>query len=307
MADSEAYPTPRQAAIGKVADALAKTKQFLNIDYGGPQIGEGVLGQSPEVLDDMSYGKLPITGSGATTNLDPKALDLLNLLPVDQLAAIGYHGSSNLFKAFSDAFIGLGKGAYQGPGHYFTEKLRTAQAYGRDAVRDLLGRASSDMELKHSADWVQANPSEQAQNYRNMLVQAQVDPPGSYHVYKAQIPDKDQLLNMKGTVADQLPKYQPKIQAIIDALRANNYAAFRGGEVPQEPWNMRELMEMLDLGEPQPGMPFGARKTMLEMGALGGHYVHGGAKNAAFSGKQDYVILRPEDINILDTRTYPVK
>lgn len=97
---SDAYVTPRNPAIGGVADLLAALQKAMNLHTQvirppGAEpalpidipLGNMVLGKGPEFLDDLSYnGGNAFTGSGETTSLDPRALDLLQLIPGEGVA-----------------------------------------------------------------------------------------------------------------------------------------------------------------------------------------------------------------------------
>lgn len=70
-----ASATPRSAIIGTLADLAAKARDKTGL------AGRIVFGQAPEALDNLSYGDSPLSGSGMTTRLDPKVMDIVGLLP----------------------------------------------------------------------------------------------------------------------------------------------------------------------------------------------------------------------------------
>ena len=68
--------SPRNGAMGTLADILQAVKGKTGM------VGDLILGQAPKVLDDMSYGYMPVQGSGMTTQPKQEAIDLLNLTTV---------------------------------------------------------------------------------------------------------------------------------------------------------------------------------------------------------------------------------
>jgi len=80
-----AQAAPRGGLLGAVADALGAVKGGLNAPgrvpeqvplVGGLGLGDLALGESPALLDDMSYG-MPL--SGRQSALDPRVFDLVML------------------------------------------------------------------------------------------------------------------------------------------------------------------------------------------------------------------------------------
>lgn len=58
--------------------------------FGGMGIGQLLMGESPEVIDEMASGFMPYKGSGHTTQLDPRVLDVAGLpLPYAGVGALG--------------------------------------------------------------------------------------------------------------------------------------------------------------------------------------------------------------------------
>lgn len=75
--------------LGLLSDALSFGKQKLNnvnVPYVGG-LGGLLLGQSPEMLNDLSYGKSPFTGGNVATGgigtfgVDPRMIDVAGLVP----------------------------------------------------------------------------------------------------------------------------------------------------------------------------------------------------------------------------------
>lgn len=67
--------TPRNKTLGKIAD----TAKYVLPEW---------LSAAPEVLNEMSYGEMPYKGKGQTFNLDPRALDVADLLPFGAAAGM---------------------------------------------------------------------------------------------------------------------------------------------------------------------------------------------------------------------------
>lgn len=91
MADGVAKATPRNRYIGALADALRSAQERSAVTTGTERtLGGGLpamlLGQAPQVLDDASYGRMPVSGRGMTTALDPAAMDVAGLVPGMQAA-----------------------------------------------------------------------------------------------------------------------------------------------------------------------------------------------------------------------------
>jgi len=61
-------PTPRNEIIGVLADAA---------NYTMPK----ALSSVPDLLNEMSYGEMPYTGTKLTTRVDPRTLDFLDVIP----------------------------------------------------------------------------------------------------------------------------------------------------------------------------------------------------------------------------------
>ena len=61
-----------------VSDALRKGQETGNYlrGYGVGHLGDLFLGDAADVAEDMSYGRMPFTGSGMTTQIKPGAVDL---------------------------------------------------------------------------------------------------------------------------------------------------------------------------------------------------------------------------------------
>lgn len=77
--------TERNVLMGVLADALRKGKDGMNAPgrlpegvplLGGMGAGDLMLGQGPELVDDLSYGQKPYKGSGYSTKVDSRVLDL---------------------------------------------------------------------------------------------------------------------------------------------------------------------------------------------------------------------------------------
>lgn len=81
---SDLKATPRQQLIGAIADAMLSAKSATG------KIGDFLLGDAPELVDDLSYGVMPWKGKGFATKVNPAVVDLAGLLPFG--AAVGAAG-----------------------------------------------------------------------------------------------------------------------------------------------------------------------------------------------------------------------
>lgn len=117
-------PAPRSALIGGVADALVGVKRFGNRAQipagvpliGGQGVGDLLLAQLPEEVDNWSYGDLPmtidpgVTGSRVprmkTGRSDGVADVLIAALPSGKVAKAGQHGAMNVSDAAVRAITG---------------------------------------------------------------------------------------------------------------------------------------------------------------------------------------------------------
>ena len=81
---------PRNRLGGMLADGLQSIK-----DHTG-MVGNFLLGQAPEVINNMSYGFNPTTGHGMTAGLKPEAADLMNVIPFGTMAGMATKGYAKL-------------------------------------------------------------------------------------------------------------------------------------------------------------------------------------------------------------------
>jgi len=73
---------PRNNLLGTFADLLQAGKDNTGV------VGDFLLGQAPETLNNMSYGFNPTRGKGMTYGMKPEAADLANVIPTASLAGI---------------------------------------------------------------------------------------------------------------------------------------------------------------------------------------------------------------------------
>jgi len=98
-------PTPRNQVLGPLADAA---------DYTIPK----AISSVPDLLNEMSYGEMPYTGTGLTTTVDPRVADFADFMPGKAaLTGVGVVGSTIGKKAFkpltkSDAIKEVTKKGY---------------------------------------------------------------------------------------------------------------------------------------------------------------------------------------------------
>jgi hypothetical protein len=124
-----------QSELAKKVKALAnryETKKLGKIDspwnrYGaGHSIGDLLFGQSPELLDDMSYGLNPFTSGGKTGRIpipDERLLDMPVPIPTTGgLGVIKKPGGNWLTGSVENALRPLKKGA-RGPSNKYPEEI----------------------------------------------------------------------------------------------------------------------------------------------------------------------------------------
>jgi hypothetical protein len=82
-------PTPRNQVLGPLADAA---------NYTIPK----AISSVPDLLNEISYGEMPYTGTGLTTTVDPRVADFADFMPGKAaLTGVGVVGSTIGKKAFS--------------------------------------------------------------------------------------------------------------------------------------------------------------------------------------------------------------
>lgn len=108
-------PIPRNM-IGPVADALRGGKDFLNKPgkLMGIGLGDLVMGQAPEMLDNASYGQSPFShGKGLTTKMDPGLVDAALLPGIASIPALLRKGGQAAAQAVPAA-VDMGRRAAMG-------------------------------------------------------------------------------------------------------------------------------------------------------------------------------------------------
>ena len=110
-AEYDPWELERNRLLGAIADALQKGKDIGNkaqipIPFlGDLGVGDLYFGESPEYLDDLSYGMRGTSGSGQTTNLDPRAVDVAFLpLPWTAGAKLAKTGKNALVERLSKGY-----------------------------------------------------------------------------------------------------------------------------------------------------------------------------------------------------------
>lgn len=81
---------PRNRIGGALADVLSTIKSKTGV------VGDFLLGQAPEVVDQMSYGFNPTRGKNMTFGLKPEAADLANIIPFGTLGGLAGKGYAKL-------------------------------------------------------------------------------------------------------------------------------------------------------------------------------------------------------------------
>lgn len=154
---------PRNRFGGTLADILQAIKSNTGV------VGDFMLGQAPEVVNNMSYGFNPTRGQGMTYGMKPEAADLANIMPAATIGGllgksyaklagkelarqvqgrtgmvgrnvmnprmnmVAYHGSPHSFDKFDSSKIGTGEGAQAyGNGLYFAESKDVAKGYANE-------------------------------------------------------------------------------------------------------------------------------------------------------------------------------
>lgn len=104
--------TERNVLMEALADALRKGKEVMNSPgklpgvipvVGGMGAGDLMLGQGPEVVEDLSYGQKPYKGSGYGTKVDPRVLDLAAVPGVSGITSAALRGVKLLPEVVSAA------------------------------------------------------------------------------------------------------------------------------------------------------------------------------------------------------------
>lgn len=140
-------PIPRnkaQEALGFVGELL--TKAGVQLDKVGvdvPVLGRITLkdltvGDAGRVLEDMSYGFMPVRGAGGiggTTGLKPDALELLNVAPS---AAVAKPAARALVKATEGLPVGLSIKDVSGMPNVVSTRLPTAKKATEDPLANRL-------------------------------------------------------------------------------------------------------------------------------------------------------------------------
>lgn len=91
--------------FGTARNSMNKSYGLINLMFPDFKAGDLVIGESPELLEDMSFGKSLIEPSGHGFRLDSRLLDLIDVgIPVGALSgkfAKGFakHGLEDLFKS----------------------------------------------------------------------------------------------------------------------------------------------------------------------------------------------------------------
>jgi len=88
MAYGSVSPIPQNPIGGAVSKGLGKVRDAANYAHvpemipllGGLGLGDMLVGESPEVIEDWSYGFPPYSGSGEATKLDPRVMDIFGLM-----------------------------------------------------------------------------------------------------------------------------------------------------------------------------------------------------------------------------------
>ncbi len=83
LADLLRNPTITGEMRATPQNSLATLSNALSgFQAGSGPVGQFLLGEAPQTLQDMSYGRSPVRGSGMTNSLTPGAVDLASMLPV---------------------------------------------------------------------------------------------------------------------------------------------------------------------------------------------------------------------------------
>lgn len=122
-------PTPRNSIVGGLADGLRNLKESTGV------VGDFILGESPTVLDNLSYGTLGTKGSGLTTRMPEGLVDLVGLLPVGAASKVGNSAAKALPKLTKSA---LQEELLKLTGKSDPEAVKTLDAgvYVRNSMRD---------------------------------------------------------------------------------------------------------------------------------------------------------------------------
>jgi hypothetical protein len=202
-------PTPRNALLGLLADAMTGARNFGNRAtipqgvplVGGQGLGNMLMGQAPEELDAWSYGDAPVRINplaGLTAGYMPEvkrnrkqgladlallaspskagrgaALTALGAMDTGAMnkAATVWHGSPHKFDRFDSSRIGTGEGA-QAYGHGLY--LADAPAVAKEYAEKLSSAGLAKSKLAQSGGDIDAAISAaeaSVQNYKALIAQ----------------------------------------------------------------------------------------------------------------------------------------
>ena len=154
----EARSVPQNALeqlFGSTAKDATAIRKFLNENFGLPFVDTGlglgnmIMGQGPEMLEDMSWGKSPILPSGHGFRIDPRIMDIAGIA-----APIGMLGKKFAKEGLKDLFTKHPQKQLQGgyivrPGHESFDQGRGIVATSMDELG-----ASEDDIWKETKTWL---------------------------------------------------------------------------------------------------------------------------------------------------------
>jgi hypothetical protein len=203
----EMRATPRNSLLGAVTDALLAGKGLANKVrvpgfvpwFGGAGVGDLVAGQGPEMLDDISYGGSPIRGTGMTTSVDPRMVDLAAIATMRPAVSRGATLAKDIALGGLErptVMVGAQRGAF------LSDAARTAPKDKLKIAERMRAEGASQADIWRETGWWVPHPEG-------------MQPPGGVPVWEIKDP------------TTPLVKWTPETRARADELRAKGIIADR--------------------------------------------------------------------------------
>lgn len=294
----------RRTLAGDIARLVDALRAFLRRFTGDTTFTDAEV---YKLLDDAwRYAETAPVGEAGMRGSDGRA--------IEQRA---FHGSPYKFNKFSLQKIGTGEGAQAyGWGIYFASAKDVAKWY-RDqnamsettvngkpvaptdprfsAVMAIASRgyqaALSDAEGALASGFVNREFAENAVAGIKSLKDAKIQQKKTGTVYRAEIPDDNDLLDYDAPLNDQPPKVRAAIESLLPTLNRTDRGEWAAREPEAQTGGLfyRLLKSSVDIA---PGQDPGevASRTLLDSGVPGLRYLDGLSRTDAAKGSRNYVI-----------------